>query len=99
MGALVGGLVMGLTSEEDAVAFVSDLCGNARRRFLWSREIRLSGTFDGPGDSGGILSGKCKKSGRLRIESAPSLGISLVVAVGFARRSGTRASLSRKLGD
>jgi hypothetical protein len=42
MGALIGGLVMGLLSEEDAVAFVPDLCGNARRRFLRSREIRLS---------------------------------------------------------
>src|SRR5258708_12206187 len=55
MGALVGGLVMGLMSEEAAVAFVPDLCGNARRRFLRPREIRLSGTFDGPRHSGGIL--------------------------------------------
>ena len=29
MGALIGGFVIGLMSEEDAVAFVPDLCGNA----------------------------------------------------------------------
>jgi len=33
---LVGGLVMGLVREEDAVALVPDLCGNARRSLLRS---------------------------------------------------------------